>query len=192
MATQEELQRDGFGTIVQRLNEGGGGGAGDATSLQTVPISATPPLAGQVLISNGTQWNPGWVPDSSLIGSYRVVANAAGLAAILPDQLRTGMLVYQVDSQHFWQLDDAQSWGRFFFGHQLVDYGQRLPGTTDLYFKGFEVNADTIDDVTLVKFPMEVTTAERVAITHLHPGLTVFDSDLQRLVTFIENSWRVV
>ena len=191
MATQEELQRDGFGTIVQRLNEGGGG-AGDATSLQTVPVSATPPLAGQVLISNGTQWNPGWVPDSSLIGSYRVVADAAGLAAILPDQLRTGMLVYQVDSQHFWQLDDAQSWGRFFFGHQLVDYGQRLPGTTDLYFKGFEVNADTIDDVTLVKFPMEVTTAERVAITHLHPGLTVFDSDLQRLVTFIENSWRVV
>ena len=191
MATQEELQQDGFGTIVQRLNEGGGG-AGDATSLQTVPISATPPLAGQVLISNGTQWNPGWVPDSSLIGSYRVVANAAGLAAILPDQLRTGMLVYQVDSQHFWQLDDAQSWGRFFFGHQLVDYGQRLPCTTDLYFKGFEVNADTIGDVTLVKFPMEVTTAERVAITHLHPGLTVFDSDLQRLVTFIENSWRVV
>lgn len=191
MATQEELQQDGFGTIVQRLNQGGGG-SGDATSLQTVPVSATAPLAGQVLISNGTQWNPGWVPDSSLIGSYRVVANAAGLAAILPDQLRTGMLVYQVDSQHFWQLDDAQSWGRFFFGHQLVDYGQRLPGTTDLYFKGFEVNADTIGDVTLVKFPMEVTTAERVAITHLHPGLTVFDSDLQRLVTFIENSWRVV
>lgn len=191
MATQEELQRDGFGTIVQRLNEGGGG-AGDATSLQTVPISATPPLAGQVLISNGTQWNPGWVPDSSLIGSYRVVANAAGLAAILPDQLRTGMLVYQVDSQHFWQLDDAQSWGRFFFGHQLVDYGQRLPGTTDLYFKGFEVNADTIDDVTLVKFPAQMTTAQRLAETRLHPGLTVFDSDLQRLVTFIENSWRVV
>lgn len=191
MATQEELQQDGFGTIVQRLNEGGGG-AGDATSLQTVPVSATPPLAGQVLISNGTQWNPGWVPDSSLIGSYRVVANAAELAAILPDQLRTGMLVYQVDSQHFWQLDDAQSWGRFFLGHNIVDYGNLLPGTSDLYFKGLQLEADIVDDVTLVKFPMEVTTAERMAITHLHPGLTVFDSDLQRLVTFIENSWRVV
>lgn len=37
-----------------------------------------------------------------------------------------------------------------------------------------------------------MTTAQRLAETHLHPGLTVFDSDLQRLVTFIENSWRVV
>ncbi len=171
---------------------GSGGGSSDATSIQSTPVNAGAPQTDQVLRFDGAEWTPDWLPDTATRGGFRTVANAAELSAIRPEHLKIGMLVYQVDSQHFWQLDDAQSWGRFFFGHQLVDYGQRLPGTTDLYFKGFELNADPIDDVTLIKFPKQVTTAERIAEVHLHPGLTVFDSDLQRLVTFVENSWRVV
>lgn len=37
---------------------GGGGGSGDATSLQTVPISSTYPTIGQGLVFDGTNWAP--------------------------------------------------------------------------------------------------------------------------------------
>jgi len=130
--------------------------------------------------------------DVDLKGGFRTVANAAERGAIPEERWKTGMVIYQWDTQKFLQLDDAESWRVVPTGHTIVDYGTRLPFTNGLYFKGFELFADEIDDVTLVKFPAQMTTAQRLAETHLHPGLTVFDSDLQRLVTFIENSWRVV
>lgn len=171
---------------------GSGGGSGDASSIQSTPVNAGTPQLDQVLRFDGAEWTPDWLPDTAIRGGFRALADAAERGAI-PDVLfKTGMVIYQWDVQRFLQLDDAESWRVVPTGHTIVDYGTRLPFTNDLYFKGFELFADEIDDNTLVKFPMEVTTAERVAITHLHPGLTVFDSDLQRLVTFIENSWRVV
>lgn len=171
---------------------GSGGGSSDATSIQSTPVNAGTPQLDQVLRFDGAEWTPDWLPDTAIRGGFRALADAAERGAI-PDVLfKTGMVIYQWDVQRFLQLDDAESWRVVPTGHTIVDYGTRLPFTNDLYFKGFELFADEIDDNTLVKFPMEVTTAERVAITHLHPGLTVFDSDLQRLVTFIENSWRVV
>ena len=171
---------------------GSGGGSSDATSLQTVPINSGAPQLDQVLRFSGTEWTPDWLPDTAVRGGFRALANATERNAIPGELFKTGMLIYQWDIQKFLQLDDAESWRVVPTGHQIVDYGSYLPFTNELYFKGFELYADPVDDNTLVKFPMEVTSAERVAITHLHPGLTVFDSDLQRLVTFVENSWRMV
>lgn len=43
---------------VDGVLQGGGGGSGDATSIQGIPVSATPPLLNQVLQYDGSQWVP--------------------------------------------------------------------------------------------------------------------------------------
>lgn len=54
----------------------GGGGSGDATSLQTVPISATAPSESQALVYNGTNWAPAAVNATQLKGTDVIGAGA--------------------------------------------------------------------------------------------------------------------
>jgi hypothetical protein len=44
--------------MTTKYNPKSGGGSGNATSLQNVPISATPPTNGQGLVFDGTHWTP--------------------------------------------------------------------------------------------------------------------------------------
>ena len=53
-----DLKNDALGTLVKKLNQGGGGGGSDATSIQTVPVDPTFPTTGQVLVFDGSSYVP--------------------------------------------------------------------------------------------------------------------------------------
>ena len=70
---------------------GGGGGTGDATSLQSVPVSAMAPIAGQLLEYTGAQWEakhtlefglPLGTPDAPFAGVRIGNLTATGLAGV--------------------------------------------------------------------------------------------------------------
>jgi hypothetical protein len=50
------------------VSSGGGGGSGNATSLQTVPISTTAPTATQALVYDGAEWIPAAVNATQIQG----------------------------------------------------------------------------------------------------------------------------
>jgi hypothetical protein len=50
----------------------GGGSSGNATSLQGVPISIIPPLSGEGLVYDGTQWFAGGIGNATSIKSYPI------------------------------------------------------------------------------------------------------------------------
>lgn len=54
----------------------GGGGSGNATSLQTTPVSATTPTTGQFLSYNGTSWTPVSVSASNATSIQGVTVSA--------------------------------------------------------------------------------------------------------------------
>ncbi len=58
----------------------GGGGSGDATSLQGIPVSETDPTTGQGLVYNGTAWAPAAPTANATQIQGRDVANTAPTA----------------------------------------------------------------------------------------------------------------
>jgi hypothetical protein len=52
----------------------GGGGSGDATSLQGVAISTTAPTSGQGLVYNGTDWAPAEINNATSIQNNPIAA----------------------------------------------------------------------------------------------------------------------
>lgn len=59
-------------------------GSGDATSIQTVPVSATPPTPGQVLTYSGTEWAPA-TPGAAAAYSKTLWVDPAGNALAAGD-----------------------------------------------------------------------------------------------------------
>jgi hypothetical protein len=53
----------------------GGGGGGDATSLQGVAISATAPNSGEGLVYDGTEWAPSDIGNATSIKGYPITAS---------------------------------------------------------------------------------------------------------------------
>jgi len=73
-------------------------------------------------------------------------------------------------------------------GHTIVVNGTYMPQRANLYFKGPGGEDEPIDDSTILIFPRSVTTAERATISAFD-GLTVFDTDLNRLMRYNTNAW---
>lgn len=63
----------------------GGGGGGDATSIQTVPVSVTAPTSGQGLIYNSTssQWEPTNLGTASAANTGDAVFNASAIQSVV-------------------------------------------------------------------------------------------------------------
>lgn len=131
------------------------------------------------------------VEDTDLKGSYRVVADVAGLNAIPDERKRAGMMVYQQDVNKLWKLDDSDSWGEVIFAHTIVVNGAFMPQESILYFKGVGGEDEPIDQSTILTFPQQCTTAERIALGNTFPGRVVFDTDLVRLATYDGVAWRL-
>ena len=69
--------------IVLAQGTGTGGGTGNATSLQGVPITTTSPSSGQCLTYNGTDWTPGSCSGSSAFGFNQITAGTNITAAMV-------------------------------------------------------------------------------------------------------------
>lgn len=80
---------------------GGGGGSGNATSIQSVPVSATAPTSSQVLGYNGTNWIPttvtgGTVPTGT--GFYHITSGVTdGAAQAIPTATTSSLGLVQPD-----------------------------------------------------------------------------------------------
>jgi hypothetical protein len=57
------------------VSSGGGGGSGDATSLQGVAISSATPDSGQGLVYDGTEWAPAGIGNATSIKDYPITAS---------------------------------------------------------------------------------------------------------------------
>lgn len=61
----------------------GGGGSGNATSIQGVAVSATPPSNAQCLVSNGTIWLPGSCSGSTSFGFNAITSGTNTTASMI-------------------------------------------------------------------------------------------------------------
>lgn len=73
-------------------------------------------------------------------------------------------------------------------GHTIIVNGTAMPQEPALYFKGPGGEDEPIDGWTILTFPRSVTTAQRSTIAVFN-GLTVFDTDLNRLMRYNTNAW---
>lgn len=133
------------------------------------------------------------VEDGDLKGSYRAVADATERDAIPAERRKEGMMVYQIDIDSFLRLDGSDSWAVVPVGrHEVVADGSYMPMRGGIYFKGMGGEDEPIDDYTIVSFPRQVSTAERLALGDTWPGRTVFDTDLNQLATYDGTAWRLL
>jgi len=79
-------------------------------------------------------------------------------------------------------------------GHVIADHGTYMPQRAILYIRGLFVQDDAIDDHTLVQFPVQLTTVQRIAYGPVRgfPGCTVYDTDLERIAVYDGSAWRTL
>lgn len=67
-----DLKKDALGTLVKKLNQGGGGGGTDATSIQTVPVDPTLPTVDQVLVYDGSSYVPMQLTQDMILPAFAI------------------------------------------------------------------------------------------------------------------------
>jgi len=76
-------------------------------------------------------------------------------------------------------------------GHNIVVDGMPMPAEPDLFFTGVEGEDDPINGWTIVKFPRQVTTVQRIAMAPTY-GYTVFDTDALKLFVYNGTAWETL
>ena len=77
-----DLKKDALGTLVKKLNQGGGGGT-DATSIQTIPVDPTlPTTPNEVLVFDGSSYVPMMLTQDMILPAFAISSFSATISTV--------------------------------------------------------------------------------------------------------------